>query len=225
MSNDDEVNGEARWTAQGERHLRKLFWLCYILDKEISFRTGQPPAIGDDHCDLTLPGGYLDIQYLDEYLYADFAHLDESAVPLLPGDLRLTMVKSKAFKLLYSAQALRKSDADLLRDIRELDEELESWRLSVPQKHRPVLSLPVESSHWSQVDRPKSIRTLVIKFEYHYLMATIHQATSRCRAWAARECGEMDSVKSSLALAVEASRSTLLSMQTAVQGILEAASW
>lgn len=145
--------------AQQNMHLRKLFWLCYLLDKEISLRTGQPPAIPDDHCDLTLPVGYLDMQYLDEYLYADAAHLDETAVPLLPGDLRLTMIKSKACRLLYSTEALRKSDADLLRDIRELDEELERWRLSVPQKHRPVLSFapPTGSSRdGSREMRPKA---------------------------------------------------------------------
>ena len=24
-------------------HLRDLFWVCYTLDKEITFRTGRPP--------------------------------------------------------------------------------------------------------------------------------------------------------------------------------------
>jgi hypothetical protein len=213
----------AGWTPHEARHLRKLFWLCYTLDKEISLRTGQPPAISDDHCDLTLPGGYLDVQYLDEWLYADVTRLDDAAVPLLPGDLRLTMIKSKACKLLYSAEALRKSDADLLRDIRELDEELERWRLSVPPKHRPVLAL--SQSAMRPPESQKSIRTIVIHFEYQHLMATIHQATSRCRAWTASESREMDSVRSSLALAVEASRSTVLSLRTAVHSLIEDASW
>lgn len=220
----DVEEDATNWNAHEKRHLRKLFWLCYAFDKEISLRTGQPPAIGDEHCDLTLPGGYLEVQYLDEYLYAEMSRLDESAVPLLPGDLRLTMIKSKALKQLYSAEALRKSDAHLLRDIRELDEELERWRLSVPLKHRPVLSLP-QSSVRTEGEAPKSVRTILINFEYHYLMGTIHQATSRCRAWTARESHEMDSVRSSLALAVEASRSTLLYLRTAFQGLLEAASW
>ncbi|KAK0641048.1 fungal-specific transcription factor domain-containing protein [Cercophora newfieldiana] len=221
----NQTVGTADWTAQEKRHLRKLFWLCYIFDKEISSRTGQPPSVSDDHCDLTLPGGYLEVQYMDEYLSADVAHLDESAAPILPGDLRLIMIKSKACRLLYSAEALRKSDADLLRDIRELDEELEEWRLSVPPKHRPVLSL--SRDRWMEGDAPKSIRTVMIGFEYHHLMATIHKATSRCMAWTARETRtcEMDSVKSSLALAVEASRSSLLTLRTAVHGLLEKASW
>ncbi|KAB5576147.1 fungal-specific transcription factor domain-containing protein [Coniochaeta sp. 2T2.1] len=224
MPDEPTDTGSVRWSAQVKRHLRKLFWLCYLLDKEISLRTGQPPSISDEHCDLTLPGGYMDVQYHDEYFFADVTHLDESAVPLLPADLRLTMIKSKACTVLYSAHALRKSDADLLRDVRELDEELETWRLSVPPKHRPVLSLS-ESSIWSRGDKPKSVRTVVINFEYHYLMATIHQATSRCRAWTTRGSGEMDSVRSSLALAVEASRSALVSLRYAVHGLLEEASW
>ena len=41
-----------------DRHLRHLFWLCYVLDKDISLRTGRPPVIADQFCDLTLPEGY-----------------------------------------------------------------------------------------------------------------------------------------------------------------------
>ena len=219
----DELSDDAcaGFSAQSKRHLRKLFWVCYTIDKDLSLRTGQPPAIGDDYCDLTVPEGYHGVQYDDEYFYADVTYPGESTVPLLPGDLRLTMIKSRAYTLLYSIKALGKSDADLLRDVRELDEELETWRLSVPPKHRPVLSLS-ESTTWSQEDRPRSVRTVLMNFEYHYMMATIHQATSRCRAWTARgSSGEMDSVRSSLALAVEASRSMLMSLRYAVHPLLE----
>jgi len=127
--------------------------------------------------------------------------------------------------LLYSAEALRKSDADLLRDIRELDEELESWRLSVPPRHRPALSLSVEAPRWSSSDLPRSIRTIVVNFEYQHLMMTIHQATSRCRAWTVEGGLEINSVKSSMAIAVEASRSTLLTLKPVVHELLEEATW
>lgn len=207
------------------RHLRTLFWLAYTLDKEVALRTGQPPSIVDHHCDLTLPRGYLEIQYLDDHLLADAARSGGIAIPILPGDLRLAMIKSKACTLLYSVEGLRKSDADLLHDIRELDNELEEWRLSVPKKHRPALSLPTTTSRWSEGDVPRGVRTIFINFEYHHLMATIHQATGRCRAWAFSGSREIQSLKSSLALAVEASRATLLSLRSAVQGLLERASW
>ncbi|KAK3387975.1 hypothetical protein B0H63DRAFT_167718 [Podospora didyma] len=203
---------------QTKRHLRKLFWLCYTLDKDISLRTGQPPSIDDDHCDLTLPAGYLDVQYLDKALYSDQALLDETAVPILPGDLRLSLIKSKTCKLLYSARALRKSDAELLRDIRELDDELERWRLSVPRKHRPALSICEGTKVEFNSEISDSVRTIVINFEYHYLVASIHRATGRCRAWAKGETGdgEREGVSSSLALSVEASRSTLIYLRSSI---------
>ncbi|KAK0614905.1 hypothetical protein B0T17DRAFT_592780 [Bombardia bombarda] len=209
---------------QLKRHLRKLFWLCYTFDKEISLRTGQPPSIDDEHCDLTLPGGYLEIQYLD--MYADVALRDETAVPILMGDLRLSIIKSKACNLLYSSQALRKSDAELLRDIRELDDELERWRLSIPPKHQPALALhQPHAMAEPKVEKSDSIRTMVINFEYHYLVTTIHRATGRCRAWAEGESFEMEGVSSSLALSVEASRSTLIYMRSAMNSLLAEAFW
>ncbi|KAK3684132.1 fungal-specific transcription factor domain-containing protein [Podospora appendiculata] len=216
------------YTVRARRQLRKLFWLCYIFDKEISIRTGQPPSIDDAHCDLTLPNGYLDIQYID---YSDVTLLDDAAVPVLPGDLRLSIIKSKACKLLYSVEALRKSDTELLRDIRELDDELERWRLSVPPKHRPTLSIAWDASIDHYANAPDRIRTIVINFEYHYLVATIHRATGRCRAWANAEGGsgggggEMEGVSSSLMLSVEASRSTLLFLRTTVRSLLGEAFW
>lgn len=336
------------------QHLRKLFWLCYSVDTDISLRTGQPPSIDDDHCDLSLPPGYLEIQYLDRrelaalkerhfhcsshpfhsssgapsYAahsstsmntgYTSDAQIDESWIPVLPGDLRLTLIKSKTCKLLYSASALRKSDAELLRDIRELDDELERWRLSVPERYRPTLSLPrtssrgQESAGWKggschcHVDQmpgrdqgqeppgpgsthgtsPKhcgrclycaatcstasptspvfkqtstykergdkydaisaeSVRTILINLQYHHLVATIHQATGRCRAWQSRSAarlsgcrvledvdnvnrsGEvlMEGVSSSLALSVEASRSTLIYLRSVTRALLGEAFW
>ncbi|KAH7632541.1 hypothetical protein B0T09DRAFT_75845 [Sordaria sp. MPI-SDFR-AT-0083] len=379
------------------RHLRKLFWLCYSVDTDISLRTGQPPSIDNDHCDLSLPPGYIDIQYLDRqeieslkerqiypfhnpsasshstnknspysfqgatptypsnmnlhsgtpipttmpsaaaarghghghgiqhhpYSGQPYLQLDETSIPVLPGDLRLTLIKSKTCKLLYSASALRKSDAELLRDIRELDDELERWRMSVPERFRPALSLPRGSNspsrgrqgseRWSegngqqqevaycqghghagqgdgrereqgtsykpcgrclyclgahtrstasasrQQQRPtghggkfydagmsaESVRTILINLQYHHLVATIHQATGRCRAWQSRSTARMsgcrmledvenasrpgevlmEGVSSSLALSVEASRSTLIYLRSVTRALLGEAFW
>lgn len=346
------------------QHLRKLFWLCYSVDTDISLRTGQPPSIDDDHCDLSLPPGYLEIQYLnrqelealkERLFYYTSSHpfhtasgassyvaqsrnspttstwnteypinpqIDESWTPVLPGDLRLTLIKSKTCKLLYSASALRKSDAELLRDIRELDDELERWRLSVPERYRPTFSLPRTSRGQAGANGPchchvdelsernqgqvqgqeglsaghgsahgpslnnkhcdrclhcaatcsttsptspvfkqspsykekrdkydaisaESVRTILINLQYHHLVATIHQATGRCRAWQSRSAARMsgcrvlegvdnvnrpgevlmEGVSSSLALSVEASRSTLIYLRSVTRALLGEAFW
>jgi len=226
-SSTQEWTGTPKPCLQAKRHLRQLFWLCYTLDKEISLRTLQPPSIDDDHCDLTLPAGYLESQYIDKHRFADVGSLDETAVPILPGDLRLNIIKSKVCRLLYSAAAFRKTDAELLRDIRELDDELEKWRLSIPETIRPVLSIwkGTTCSGGFKPEGPESIRTIVINFEYHYLLASIHRATGRCLAWGKEPCCEMDGVSSSLTLSVEASRSTLLYLRSAIHAILGEAFW
>ncbi|KAH7146092.1 hypothetical protein EDB81DRAFT_933890, partial [Dactylonectria macrodidyma] len=53
-------SSEATYKEREERQLRMLFWLCYIFDKDIALRTGQPPLLSDDYCDLTLPEDYVD---------------------------------------------------------------------------------------------------------------------------------------------------------------------
>ncbi|KAH6657582.1 hypothetical protein BKA67DRAFT_590998 [Truncatella angustata] len=210
--------GETDESWRLECHLRKYFWMLYSFDKDIALRSGQPPVIPDDHCDLTLPKGYSKD--------ARGWYIDTAGNPYLPGDLKLAMIKSKAVQRLHSINALRKSDAELLRDVRELDDELEEWRLSLDPSIRPKLSYRAEEG---KVDRNTSISQkmhyIITNFEYHYLMATIHQTTSRCRSWYNRKSGEIEGVSSSLALSVEASRSTLVFLGTAVRELACESFW
>lgn len=200
-------------------HLRKYFWMCYSIDKDIALRSGHPPAIPDEYCNLILPWSYAEGN-------GNSLRIDASSNPFLPGDLRLSLIKSKALRLLYSMDALQKSDAQLLRDIRELDDELEEWRISVHPQYRPTLSCRAEEGILDpNASVAQKMHCIIMNFEYHYLVATIHQATSRCRSWYNRESGEIEGVSSSLALSVAASRSTIYYLRTAVQVLAGEAFW
>ncbi|ETS78790.1 hypothetical protein PFICI_08643 [Pestalotiopsis fici W106-1] len=199
-------------------HIRKYFWMCYSFDKDAAIRSGHPPAISDEHCNLTLPSQYSDPN--------QELRIDSVGNPFLPGDLRLALIKSKAGRLLYSAQALLKSDAELLRDIRELDDELEEWRMAISPSYRPSLSYRESDGGINHnLSVSEKMHHIITNFEYHYLVATIHQATSRCRSWDNRDSGESEGVSSSLALSVEASRSTLLYLRTAVEALAGESFW
>ncbi|KAH7191523.1 fungal-specific transcription factor domain-containing protein [Fusarium oxysporum] len=215
------------------RQLRMLFWLCYIFDKDISLRTGQPPLMSDDYCDLTLPDGYLDcynyLPNLSESL-SPIASGNQGLTPHLPGDPRLSHIKERTNRLLYSAQAAKKTHAQLLQNIRELDEELEDWRVSIPPDFRPALSI----SDGSQVavtgmHLPRSMRHITLHLEYHHLMTTIHRASGRCmepESENSPDRGEWAAgVDSSMALALEASRSTLIYLKAAMCGLAGEAFW
>lgn len=205
-------------------HLRKVFWLCYTFDKDISIRTGQPPSFSDENCDLTFPPGYLERVHQIDGL--DASLLDEADVPWLPGDLRLALIKSKTYKVLYSAEALQKPDAVLLRDIRELDDALELWRISLPPHAQPKLFYSEEQE---QIDLSMMehaiMHATIIHFEYHYLLATIHRAVGRCRAWTDGAGSDVEGLRSSLSISVEASRATIFYLRQAIHHLLGETFW
>ena len=108
-----QTPSSAEIVSRTKNHHRNLFWICYTFDNELSLRTGQPPSINDEHCDLTLPPGYIERLYTNQG--SKPSSRDILGVPLFAGDLRLTMIKSRAYNTLYSARALQKSNAELDR--------------------------------------------------------------------------------------------------------------
>ncbi|KAF4342637.1 transcriptional activator Mut3p [Fusarium beomiforme] len=215
------------------RQLRLLFWLCYIFDKDIALRTGQPPLMSDDYCDLTLPETYFEWYSYLPNLNESLPHLsfeEENLMPHLPGDPRLSHIKDKTSRILYSAQAAKKSHAQLLRDIRELDEELEAWRQSIPPAFRPALSITKESQVTLEgMHLPRSMRHITLHLEYHHLMTAIHRASGRCMEPESENSYDqperVSGVASSIALALEASRSTLVYLRAAICGLASEAFW
>jgi hypothetical protein len=202
---DEEPTTSSTENARPTRHyLRRIFWHCYMYDKDICLRVGYPPMIDDDHCDLTLPPGYKQIDEFESF---------KDSRDHIPGDMRLTIIKSRVIKLLYCANAFRKSDAELLKDIRELDDELESWRTSLPQQYRPNLATSYRMNPDPVWNKSKKVHIIVIQLEYYFLLALIHSASGRCRAWVPSEMGHRTSVTSSQAIALQASRSTLVNLE------------
>ncbi|KAK2033708.1 fungal-specific transcription factor domain-containing protein [Colletotrichum zoysiae] len=218
-----ETDRDGSWRVRNQ--IRRIFWLSYKIDKDVSLRSGQPPSIDDEYCDLTLPPADWWTLSADNQAGASPSFLDEATITsaLQPDSLQLTIIKSKICRTLYSVSAMKKGDAELLRDIRELDDELERWRMSVPSSYRPTLTFPrgkvvVRNSRLGMEE-------IILHFEYHYLMAMIHRASGRCRCWASGESSGLEGVSSSQALSVQASRSTLHFLRAAIHGVEQVAFW
>ncbi|KAF4451993.1 transcriptional activator Mut3p, partial [Fusarium albosuccineum] len=215
---DAEANREERERS----HLRALFWVSYVFDKEIALRTSQPPFLTESYCDLTPPCNRM------THLPPDGP--DKGLFSYLHGDIGLSHLKGKANRLLYSAQASRKSDPTLLRDIRELDSELEEWRLSLPANVRPSLSISLMSPpslHETQLSR--RMRIILVHLEYFYLMIATHHASGRCTALDPQvehlEGSSTSVLDTSLALCLEASRSTIIYLKAMVSGLATETFW
>lgn len=216
--------------------LRQLFWLCYIFDKDIALRLSQPPLMSDDYCDLTLPEGYeftsLFVQQPGQ-ASSPYGNGPGAFTLIFPGELRLSKLKDKIARLLYSAHAARKTEAELLHDIRLLDEELDSWKESLSPEFRPCLSIsdPFLTKYPVLPGPMNSMKRIVLHLEYHHLMTTIHRASGRCRGSCPENGAAEDGssigtgVQSSIDLTLEASRSTIIFLRTATRGLAGEAFW
>ncbi|KAH8660340.1 hypothetical protein BX600DRAFT_56137 [Xylariales sp. PMI_506] len=198
--------------------IRTLFWLCYMSDKDISLRSGHPPLLNEDYCDLTPPDDYAiyyrhSLEGEREAGIGDFLD-DWNPIIHLPGDPLLGHVKEKAFRLLYSPRAFKITDSELLLRIRHLDDELESWRESIPSSFRPKLSILSTSALLTGgIMSPRMRRCIDLQLEYHYTLTFIHSTVRRCGA-ASAAAGDVPEdlhsvLHSSTDLSLEASRSTL----------------
>lgn len=176
-------------------HVRNLFWLCYILDKEVSIRTIRPPIIKDEDCDLDPPANY--VHRLSENLLS-FDNPIRYPGLLFPSDIRLARIKSKIYQLLYSREALELPDAEKLRHISILDEELNVWK-STCLAAASEISPTADPGHIAV-----SIRIMLPRLEYYNCLARIHQFGRRSQDILSRRLSSCDEI------AIEASRSTLM---------------
>ncbi|KKO98239.1 fungal specific transcription factor [Trichoderma harzianum] len=201
-------------------HIRRLFWLCYISDKDLALLSGLPPILAGEYSDL----GVLDEHNSshDVFLQSSGATTDTDkigaiawnrVIPFLPGDPHLGLLKERIFRLLYSPSALKIIDSELLTRIRQLDDELESWRLSLLPTLRPKLSIPPGHGVPPTPNFLSYLRSVQLQLEYHYLLTIIHTPVRRFGAAQGAETSPPEdlhsAMHSSIDLSLEASRSTL----------------
>ncbi|KAL4734795.1 hypothetical protein BDV11DRAFT_212467 [Aspergillus similis] len=199
--------------AQTERkspHLRAMFWLFYSFDKENSLRRSRPPLIHDADCDLDLPATYLS-EYTDYHFFQN--ELSSHAL-LYPSDLRMALLKSRIYRLLYSVDAQRQSEARRLQRIRELDQELVNLKASFPAHCQPddfARGLVPDT-----LFHDLSLRGANIHLGYYFCLTKIHSATAG---------GRISPLPSSAELCYQAARSTLLYIRRVQDCIIPGTFW
>ncbi|OHW99211.1 fungal specific transcription factor [Colletotrichum incanum] len=214
------------------RHIRNLFWLCYISDKNLSLRTGQPPLLADIYCDLTLPDNYFScytyLRVLEECLHSGDSRIT-NLTPHFWGDVQLGCLKEKIYRLLYSVHAMNDKDNQLLVHIRQLDDEIECWRLTVPVDFRPALSVSPETLIAApEIRTPQRKRYFHLLLEYWYLMTFIHTTVRRYDAHTVIGDGSRDLhsvIHSSYDLSLEAGRSTLRCLRVFMKTLSDEDLW
>ncbi|KAK4071435.1 transcriptional regulator family: Fungal Specific TF [Trichoderma aggressivum f. europaeum] len=94
---------------------RRVFWKVYILDKDISLRTGRPFGQDDDDMDVRLPSN---------------ANLELGNLDLFNCRIGLALVQGQVYKQLYSVRAGRQTAAQRAIAAQELGSLLSYWKSS-----------------------------------------------------------------------------------------------
>jgi hypothetical protein len=94
---------------------RRVFWKVYILDKDISLRTGRPFGQDDDDMDVRLPSNRS----------SDSCNLD-----LFNCRIGLALVQGQVYKQLYSVRAERQTAIQRAAAAQELGSLLSYWKSS-----------------------------------------------------------------------------------------------
>lgn len=196
---------ESHLLEDSNRHsyIRQLFWLCYINDKDIALRAGKPPLLTTDYCDLSLPD------------WTDIVHgaSGTESARGLTQDPHLSIIKEKACRILHSPSTFKLPDSRLLWNIRELDDDLERWRLSIPAWMRPQLNVQSNRLNMpAQATELQKMQCMNLQLDYLYMLINIHTTVRRCGTNHRDESMAEDLhsvVHSSIDLSLEAARSTL----------------
>ncbi|KAG5771235.1 hypothetical protein H9Q72_002143 [Fusarium xylarioides] len=153
---------------------KRVFWIAYMLDKDLCLRAGRPPAQDDDDMNVELP----DADPEDNIGNIPLAD-SKGKMNLFRAMCEFATIESEVYKRLYSVQATKQSDGELLHTIGELDHKLEEWKDGIPIDYRPEHD--INASH-----TPLILHVVMLHLTYYNCLTTIHRMSVAHGLWTSR---------------------------------------
>ncbi|VUC37382.1 unnamed protein product [Clonostachys rosea] len=105
---------------------RRIFWIAYILDRDLALRAKAPYTQIDAETDLEFP------EASEDGLGMVTSKIDGLRFNYLRARVELAHIQGKVHDLLYSKRARKLSEDQRLQNISRIDDMLRTWRESVP---------------------------------------------------------------------------------------------
>ncbi|OQU95135.1 Fungal specific transcription factor domain-containing protein [Cladophialophora immunda] len=162
---------------------QRVFWILYILEKDMSSRVGRPSAIDDDDIGFGFPTeqshGSGDVNI------SGAASGNANFYPLYHMCI-LARMEGKVYKELYAYGARVKTASERLEAISRLDAELQEWKESFPLHLRP--------EHPIQCDSESRFPIVLLHFGYYHCLRAVHRVNAHHELWSSeadefRNCG------------------------------------
>jgi hypothetical protein len=153
---------------------KRVFWIAYMLDKDLSIRSGRPPAQDDDDMNVELPDAD-PVDHIGDIPLSD----GKGKMNLFRTMCEFAVIESKVYRRLYSTKATRQTDGEILNTIGELDQELEDWKDSIPIDFRPEHE--IKASH-----TPLILHVVMLHLTYYNCLTTVHRMSVNHGFWTSR---------------------------------------
>lgn len=153
---------------------KRVFWIAYMLDKDLCLRSGRPPAQDDDDMNVDLP----DADPVDNIGNIPLAD-GKGKMNIFRTIVEFSVIESKVYNRLYSTTAAKQSDGEILNAIGELDRELEEWKDAIPIEFRPEYE--IKASH-----TPLILHVVMLHLTYYNCLMTIHRMSVHHGYWTSR---------------------------------------
>ncbi|PVI04038.1 hypothetical protein DM02DRAFT_611819 [Periconia macrospinosa] len=153
---------------------KRVFWIAYMLDRDICLRSGRPPIQDDDDMNVELPSEDPP-DNIGNIPLAD----GKGKMNLFRAMCTFSIIQSHVYKRLYSVKATKQTDGELLNTIGELDKELETWKDEIPLEFRPEHE--IKASH-----TPLILQVAVLHLGYYNCLTTIHRMSVHHGYWTSR---------------------------------------
>jgi len=160
----------------------RVFWLVYILDRDISMRTRQPPLQVDSDIDLDFPPNEPGNNEAG-FVFAADGH---SKLNFLLARVQLARIQGSVYYELYSVRAQNYSPYERAENLTHVSHMLDNWNSHVPREFSPSLL--------SQAIRSELSRNFAILYATHLsCRSLVRQAHSWDSQWvrSLQEYGKM----------------------------------
>lgn len=154
-----------------------VFWLAYVLDKNLSMRARQPAVQCDDDINLELPSQTV-TQCMEDDVHhnGDASGIIETAdgtvrMNYLSARVHLAAIEGGVYDYIHSTRSQKRSPEERYQAVQSLASALNQWKASIPRE-------------FSAVDSPANVPASTLRLLGWLHSASLACATQISQAWA-----------------------------------------
>jgi hypothetical protein len=146
------------------RQNRRAFWIACRMDRELSMVLKLPLIQSSADINVELP------EPDPSDGLGDVSHSEGTGkINIFRLTIELSVIEEEIRRGLYTAEASRQSDKELVETIIKLDQQLEEWKVGVPIDFQPEYEIKTSDFYLRQY-------IIILHFNYYNCLSNIHSA-------------------------------------------------